>query len=398
MATSKPPRTVLYLDHTAKWSGGEIALLRTLEAIDRTKVRAIVLLAADGPFADRLRERNIETHILPLSEEMREVRKDSLGGGGIPGKLRAAFSFTRYAFQVAKFARDVNADILHCNSLKADIYGALAGKLVGVPVIWHVRDQIHPTYLPEMVVRIFRVLAQRIPQYVITNSESTRQTLFPNGVGKQRTQAIHDGLSPHEFENPPVNLHSDREKRLPRIGIVGRLVKWKGQHIFLEAAHQLTKKGLSADFVIIGGPMFQELDYLSSLQHQADRIREIGGQVTFLGFQTNIPQELRRLDIAVHASITPEPFGQVIIEAMAEGVPVIGTNGGGVPEIIESGKTGLLTPMGDALALSDAISFLLDNPDEAARMSVAAYNDVRIRFTAGQNARKIENVYEEIIP
>jgi hypothetical protein len=89
---TQSPITVVYLDHTAKWSGGEIALLRTLEAIDRERVHPIVALAADGPFAEHLRTAGIETHIIPLSEEMREVRKGSLGGGGMGSKIKAGTS------------------------------------------------------------------------------------------------------------------------------------------------------------------------------------------------------------------------------------------------------------------------------------------------------------------
>ncbi|MDX1933055.1 MAG: glycosyltransferase family 4 protein [Capsulimonadales bacterium] len=389
--------TVLFLDHTAKWSGGEIALLRTLEALDRDRYRAVVALAADGPFADRLREIGIETHILPLSEEMREVRKGSLGGGGLAGKFRAAVTFAGYANRIARFARSIGADLLHCNSLKADIYGALAGRIARIPVLWHVRDHIDPSYLPAPVVRVFRRLAKSWPQYVLTNSESTRAALFPDGSGQQRVKAVHDGLSETELTSPPPSAGTEWKNSPPRIGMVGRLVEWKGQHVFLEAALRLSQSGRRLEFVLIGAALFGEEDYEARLRQQAEAIRSAGGEVVFTGFRTDIRERLRDLDIFVHASITPEPFGQVVIEAMAEGLPVIGSDGGGVREILRTGETGILTPMNDAVALGQAIERLLDNPAEAGRLSGAGYAEVRSRFTAAHNARQVEAAYEEML-
>jgi glycosyltransferase involved in cell wall biosynthesis len=103
------------------------------------------------------------------------------------------------------------------------------------------------------------------------------------------------------------------------------------------------------------------------------------------------------LDILVHASITGEPFGQVITEAMAVGKPVIASRGGGVPEIIAHGETGLLTPMGDAQALADELISLIRDPAKARRLGAAGYEHVRRNFTAQQGARQVEGIYGKII-
>jgi glycosyltransferase involved in cell wall biosynthesis len=388
------PPVVLYLDHTAKWSGGEIALLRTLEAIDRTRVTPVVALASEGPFADRLREAKIETHILPLAENLREVRKGSLGGGAVFSKIGAAAAYAGYARTVAAYARKRGAAIIHCNSLKSDIYGALAGQIARVPVIWHVRDHIDPSYLPGPAVRGFRALARLWPAFVITNSESTREKLFFDGPGKVACRSIHDGLGDHELTSPPPPVGAGWKNAPPRVGIVGRLVEWKGQHVFLEAARKVVEGGRDARFVLIGGALFGENDFEERLKETA---RPLGDRVEFLGFRTDVPELLRGLDVCVHASTTPEPFGQVVIEAMAEGLPVIASDGGGVREIIENGETGLLTPMKDADALAAAIRSLLDDPARANRLARAGHARVRAEFTAAKNARRIEAVYDEIL-
>jgi glycosyltransferase involved in cell wall biosynthesis len=405
------PRTVVYLDHTAKWSGGEIALLRTLEALDRERVTPVVVLAEEGPFAERLREARIETHVLPLSGNAREVRKDTLGGVALLRHAGSGAAFLGYAITVARFAKQRRAFALHCNSLKADLYGALAGRIAGIPVIWHIRDHIDPSYLPAPAVRLLRSLARTAPTFVIAISESVLEKLFPDPQDRQRQLArrvrvIHDGLAERELTTPPPPVSSQWKNTPPRVGIVGRFVAWKGQHIFLQAAQhlQISRKpgdngtvpaSITPDavFVLVGKPMFGEDEYEAELRSMA---APLGDTVQFLGFRSDVPAVLRELDIFVHASVTPEPFGQVVIEAMAEGVPVIASDGGGVREIIETGVSGLRTPMGDASALAEAIRSLLVDPERAGRLARTAHQRVREHFTASQNARKIEAVYDDL--
>jgi len=387
------PQTVVYLDHTAKWSGGEIALLRTLESLDRSRVTPVLALAEDGPLADRTRALGIETVILPLAEDLREIRRSALGGRALSGTFGTVMAFAGYANRVARFARGRGAALLHCNSLKADIYGALAGRIARLPVIWHVRDHIDSSYLPAPAVKAFRAMARTLPTYILTNSESTRDKLFPAGIGEQRCRAIHDGLADRELTAPPPEAADAWRHDPPRVGIVGRFVEWKGQHVFLDAARTLVASGIEARFVLVGAALFGEEEYASKLETQA---ASLGYRVEFTGFQSDIPRVMRDLDIFVHASTTPEPFGQVVIEAMAEGLPVIASDGGGVREIITNGQNGLLTPMGDAKALAAALAALLREPARANRLAQAGHEHVRRHFTAMKNARAIEAVYDVI--
>ena len=389
----KEPPVVIFLDHTAKWSGGEIALLRTLEAMDRSRVTPVLVVAEDGPLVEKACELGIETHILPLSKNLREVRKDTLGGLAVFSRIGAAISLFTYARKVARFARKRGAFLLHCNSLKADIYGAVAGKLARIPILWHVRDHIDPSYLPPLAVTVFRALAKRWPDYIVTNSESTRERIFPEGSGKQRCAIVHDGLALWELNAPAPPEANAWKNQPPRVGLVGRFVAWKGQDVFLKAAALLTAQGIEARYVLIGAPLFGEQEYTDGLHRQAEAL---GDRVEFTGFQKDVPALLRTLDILVHASVLPEPFGQVVIEGMAEGLPVIATDGGGVQEIVTDGENGLLAPLGDADRLTEILGALLQDPKRASHLAQNGHRHVRAHFTAGQNARKIEQVYEEI--
>jgi glycosyltransferase involved in cell wall biosynthesis len=141
--------------------------------------------------------------------------------------------------------------------------------------------------------------------------------------------------------------------------------------------------------------MFGEDAYEAELRR---RVVELGiaSQVEFLGFRSDVPAVLRTLDILVHASTSADPCPNTVLEGMAEGLAVIGSDGGGVPEMIVEGETGLLAPMGDAEGLARAIESLLVDPARAQRMGQAGFVRVRQEFTAARVARQVEEIYERI--
>ena len=397
------PIRILYLDHTARWSGGEVALYRTLIALAKTEVVPLVVLAEEGSFADKLREAGIETHFIPLSESVREVRKDTLGFAALLKYASLPLSVVRYAQTIAKFAKEKNCQIIHCNSLKSDIYGALAGRIAHLPTIWHIRDNITPEYLPRPAVKALRLLARTLPQAVYANSESTLQTVFPTPPPKYlQTGIVYDGLDEEQLTTKPPRVVRTRDgdvkspwkEEIPVFGLVGRITPWKGQHVFLEAAQILHSQGIKARFQIIGAPLFGEEAYEEKIKLQATAM---GNSVEFLGFREDMATVLSHLDILIHASTLPEPFGQVITEGMAVGLPVIASKGGGAREIVREGITGLLTPMGDAKTLSSAMQSLLQNPEYAHTLGSNAYTDVRERFTSTQTARQLQQLYQSLL-
>ena len=250
-------------------------------------------------------------------------------------------------------------------------------------------------YFPRAAVRLVRWLARFAPRHIIAVSRSVLDQLRLDDA-RGRTTVILDGLGDQELgiETNPYPLPGVTERM--RVGIVGRLARWKGQHVFIEAAGKVVAAGYDADFVVIGAPLFGEEDYEASLRQQAQNLG-IADRVEFRGFRRDVVGELRRLGVLVHASITGEPFGQVIIEGMAAGLPVVASRGGGVPEIITHGENGLLTPMGDADALARALCSLFDDPALAQRLGRAGHAHVRQHFRASEGAREVANIYEQIL-
>ncbi len=384
------PLRVLYLDHTARLSGGEIALLRLLQALDRSVVEPVVLLGEDGPLVTKLREAGVETHVLELAPDVRDIRKGTLGAGGIR-HLRRLPRLWSYARRVARFARDKRAGLIHTNSLKSDIYGAIAARMARLPLIWHVRDGIHAGYLPLPAVVAFRLMARILPDYVVANSEATLSTIrLPPG---KPAAVVPSGVATSRSDRTIRPCKNESSQAV--IGIIGRIAPWKGQDVFLNAAEQVLQTGHDAQFWIIGAALFDEKSFEDEMRRRA-ATGVLKDRVRFLGFRDDVQELLSSLDILVHASTVPEPFGQVIVEGMAAGVPVIAADAGGPREIITDGVNGLLTPPGDAPALACAITGLLEDPDRARRLALAGREHVETHFSIRATAAKMEEIYREI--
>ena len=157
---------VVYLDHVAKMSGGEIALLRLVPHLH--DVRPHVILAEDGPLVQALHLAGVSTEVLPFPDPARRLSKDSVHPGGVSPRIAATSA--RYVMRLALRLRSLRPDLVHTNSLKAGVYGSVAGRLAGIPVIWHVRDHISEDYLPRPAVRLIRRMTRHLAVGVVANS------------------------------------------------------------------------------------------------------------------------------------------------------------------------------------------------------------------------------------
>jgi glycosyltransferase involved in cell wall biosynthesis len=151
----------------------------------------------------------------------------------------------------------------------------------------------------------------------------------------------------------------------PVIGVFGRIINWKGQHVVLDALGRLP--GVHA---LLVGDEREDPAYVARLRDQVARLG-LGDRVRFTGFRRDVMSAMAAVDVVVHSSVAPEPFGRVIVEGMLVGRPVIATVGGGVGEIIDDGVNGLLVPPGDAGALARAIAALLANAERASALAAA---------------------------
>jgi len=374
---------VVFVDHVARLSGGEIALARLVPAL-APHVDVHVVLGEEGPLVERLRLAGIETEVMPLPTRVRDVRRETVRPVGLD--LGAVAWLAPYAVRLVRRLRELEADIVHTNSLKAALYGGLAGRIARVPVVWHVRDRIAPDYLPPAAVRLVRLASRLLPSAVIANSVTTLSTL-----PRRRNSRVVASPIPRFIESVPEG-GTTRPHELT-VGVVGRLAPWKGQHVFLDAFADAFREGPVRGRVI-GDALFGEDAYSDSLRRRADRLG-IADQIEFRGFRDDVWAELGALDVLVHCSVIPEPFGQVVLEGMAAGLPVVATAAGGPAELVTSGVNGILTRPGDALELADALRRLDDDPALRAELGDAA----RLRsgdFTPERAAADVLGVYREL--
>lgn len=372
--------SVVYVDHCARLSGGEIALARLIEALD---VRAHVILGEDGPLVRRLEAAGATVEVLPLSSVARDVRRGRVQWGALP--VRAVMETLRYTIALARRLRERDPDIVHTNSLKAAVYGGLAGRLAGRPVLIHVRDRIAPDYLPAAAVRWVRLLVRILSNSVVANSYTTMNTLH---LERRRGSVV---ASPVVYDAAPLAVQHARQDndRFTAI-MVGRLAPWKGQDVFIDAFALAFPDGTERA-IIVGEAMFGEDDFAAQLRAQCQQ-RGLDGRVELVGFHEDVAPLLATADVVVHASILPEPFGQVVVEGMAAGVPVIASDAGGPAEIITHGENGLLVPPGDVEALAAALRRLESDEELRSRLSRAG----RARaedFAPAVVARQMKAVY-----
>ena len=378
------PLRVIYLDHCAKLSGGEIALARMLPAL-RPEVEPLVILGEDGPLVARLEGLGIPVEILPLDPAVRDVRKDTVSSRG--ASLASAARVAPYILELTRTLRLLRPDLVHTNSLKAALYGGVAGRLAQVPVVWHVRDRIAADYLPPAAVGLVRASSRVLPTAVVANSQCTLATL---------PAARHGAVVDNSVVNDPLPTIrvAPHHGRNVIIGVVGRLAPWKGQHVFLEA-FATALRGTTTQARIVGSALFGEDDYAASLRRQAEELG-IAGQVEFRGFQEDVFAELAELDVLVHCSTSPEPFGQVVVEGMAAGLAVIAAAEGGPAEIVAHGVDGLLVPPRRPDLLADALTRLVANPSLRRSLGAEALLS-SARFAPETTAQQVLTVYRRVL-
>lgn len=376
---------VAYLDHTAIQSGGEVALARLLPGMPG--VEPIVILGEDGPLRELLEKAHIDVRVVPMAEEARSVHRSSVVPGRLP--IAAVVHTARYVRTIRNQLKEIRPDLVHTNSLKSALYGGIAARWAGVPVIWHIRDRIAPDYLPRPVVWAVRALALVVPDGIITNSNATRRTLARAG----RTSAV--APSPVVYDAVPEQQNSaTAESSEFTVGIIGRLAPWKGQDVFLRGFSQAFPNG-DARALVVGGALFGEDEFERQLR---ELIEELGlrDRVTMTGHVHDVAPFLSQMDLVVHASVIPEPFGQVVVEAMMAGKPVIASAAGGPLEIVTDGTDGVLVAPGSPDALSAAMRSLAADPAERERLARNAKRRAA-DFAPARVGVQVERVYRKVL-
>lgn len=378
-------RRVVVLDHTGQLGGAEIALQRLLLALDDSW-DASVLLFSDGPFRVSLEEAGIDVEVLEMPERTSGQSRTTLTHPRV--LVRSGSDSLAFAGSVAQRVQRLGADLVVANSLKAAVLAELSSWRSRLPWVWHLHDRIAPDYLAAPVVFALRRLALRASHVVANSRDVARLTKLP----RPRVTVAYPGLPDDAFTDyhtPPTP---------PVFGLLGRISSTKGQREFIQAAALVGRDHPDVRFRIVGEALFSDQPYAAEVKQFAKELG-IEQRVEWTGWAADPRAVIDGFTALVHASPVPEPFGQVIVEAMARHVPVIATLGGGVGEIVGAPPDALLgagtvlctdrgrlVAPGDVAGFAEAMTTIVREPDQTDQLARSAASAVRELFRVSLTA------------
>lgn len=392
-------RRILFVDHVSKVLGGAEFNLLELLALPAARQRweAQVACPSGSPLETALARISVPRHAYGFAPALNELR--------VVGRRFSPFAKIRAWQELHAATRRLQAivagfqpqAVISCTNKDHFAAGA-AVRLAGIPSIWWVNDIISADFFGWPVRRVFASKARELATRLLPVSKFSRDALLREGIPADRITPIHNGIALERYRRTASTLIRDKLKlpaNEPLIGLVGRITPWKGQDFFLKLAQAWSAMGRPGRFVIIGRAFNEDAPFEAQL-HQFVRTHHLESRVHFVAFQTDIAATLSQLDLLLHCSTKPEPFGRVIIEAMAVGVPVIAARAGGVPEIVTDGVDAGLAEPGNVDSYMGQMVALLGDPGKMAAWAAAGRRTVEKHFTLDRVFNDFERVLSEV--
>ncbi len=398
MTPSSPVR-VLYCESNTDGTigGSHYCLLGLVEHLDRAAYTPTVVFYEEHALVPRFTA-VAETLVLPPRNPVMWGAAGPRAWWSMPAALlRRAVNSLKFMTRIvgrAVFLKKHGIALLHQNnSLKRHHDWMFAAVLVGVPYVVHERG-VNRHYS-----RLDRYFGRRA-SLVIPVSQCIRDFMVNGGVSPDNVQVLYDGLDPSRVK-PARTADALRQEyglrpEQPAVGIIGNIRAWKGQETVVRALIDVLEARPDVVCFFVGATTTGDQAYRDGLQRLIDEAG-IGDSVRFTGYQPDPASFVNLMSIVLHASIEPEPFGMVVLEAMAQRKPVVGSRAGGVVEMVVEGETGFTFPPGDAGALASHLLTLLGDPERAARMGEAGYQRLLESFSVRQYMDAVHTGYRAII-
>lgn len=352
-------RAILQVITQRRFSGAERICLTLCAEMQRRGHRVLLLCKPNGGMPEEARKLGIEARTPAIS-----------------GKLNLAAPLV-----IARTAREFGADLIHTHLSSAGLWGSLAGRLAGVPVLTHVHALNTWHYY-------------RFGTRTVTCSEGVRQHLLRQGADPRRVTVVYNGIEANRLNG--VIGESDARRMLgllpdqPVVGCVAHLSEKKGQKYLLQAVALLKERFPRLVCLLAGeGEQFDELRRTAAELGIAER-------VCLLGFREDVISVMNAMDVVVLPSIAKEGLGLALVEAALLEKPTIGSNAPGIDEALEDGVTGLLTPPGNAAALAEKLALLLDDVELRRRMGTAGRSRALRLFSMQAMCDRMEEIYDDL--
>lgn len=401
---------VLYLNPSGQLGGAEVCLVNMMASLRAAEPewQLHLIVSGDGPLVLKAAELGIDTTVLPLHARL--ARLGDAGAGGPAGGavkrltllrklLMAVPSVLSYKRRLRRTVRQLSPDVIHTNGFKMHVLGALA-RPKETPVIWHIHDYVQSR---PVMARLLRRLAKRCA-IAITNSKSVAEDMRAVCGESLPVRTVYNGIDLSTFSPDGPGLDLDALSGLPpaapgtvRIGLLATLARWKGHATFLRAM-ALVPESLPVRGYITTGQLYQT-DGSQSSQTEIEKLIEtlcLSRRIGLTGFVDRPASAMRALDVVVHASTEPEPFGLVIAEGMACGKAVITSHAGGATELVEEKINALTHQPGDAQQLAQAIVELTTDAPLRARLGAAGRLTAEQRFDRSRLATELIPIYRSV--
>ena len=398
---------ILYLNPIGRIGGAERVLLTAIAGAKRehpaTAIRVIML--AEGPLSAAAQELGAEVQVVPLGGSLQKLGDSQLSGGRTRLALRALWRMPALGSFLRKLKRSVlsfEPDLVHSNGIKTHL---LARPVVpaDVPLIWHVHDfySLRPAagwFLRRARSRVraaiavshaveadARAVLPGLKIDVVLNAVDTAR--FAPGIGNGADLDRKAGLTPASAGTV-------------RVGLIATYARWKGHLTILDAAAKLaaTAPHLPVRWFLIGGPIYHTHAQFTEVElRKAVDARGLSDRIGFVPFMDNPVPAYRALDIVLHASTKPEPFGLTVAEAMACGRPVVVSAAGGAAELFTDGIDALGVQPGHFDQLATAVERLVVDPVLRSKLGAAARTTAVERFDVNRYGKQLLLLYRSVL-
>jgi glycosyltransferase involved in cell wall biosynthesis len=389
------PRRILYIEANEDGTvGGSHRVLFDLVCnLDRTRYEPVVLFYQDNAYVARLRARDVDVVIL---EDVRARERAIRRNGSRVTKLREYLATIVRRF---RFLRRYRIDLVHINNspLMGNDDWLPAARILGIPCVANVAGDARGPGGGWLEKRLFRAFDQ-----YLSVSEYISQAMLRAGIDTARLHLIYPGVDLETFR---ARVKRSREEVRGELGIpshavmalmVGNIRQWKGQHVVLAALEQMPATARDGLYIAFAGALTtNDRPYMEELEATVRRAG-LADHVRFLGSRDDVPDLLNAADIALHASVRPEPFGLVVVEAMSLGKAVVAANTGGPAEVVDRSSGITYDPMIPA-QLADVLTSLVRDPRRRDELGNGALERAE-QFTAQRFAAGVHRVYERVLP
>jgi glycosyltransferase involved in cell wall biosynthesis len=385
-------KKILFLNLYTEMGGGEQALLSLLKGINKVLFQPVLLVNKDGPLLREATRAGIKSLIIPFRILTRKKYFN----------LYYILIDFIASLRILYYIKRNKIDLIHCGDLFSLVLFIPVRIFIKIPIVYYLIF-----FGDNLRIKLLRFLGKRMVSRFAACSDAIKNDFVERtGFDKSFVKTIRNGIDPEIFTIKDRNykIYCKNKLNLPSdkilISLIARFEIWKGHSVFINAAELLLKKRNDIIFGILGGSLNKEIYrfysvYEESVKNQI-KTKKLEENILLFGHRNDIPEVIHSMDILVCPS-KKEPFGLVLLEAMASGIPVISSDSGGPLEIIKDGENGLLFQTDNYNLLAEKIELLLGNEELYRKLVVNGRTSVEKHFTQNIYVKNFEELYNEIL-